>query len=543
MTLSVVIRSEGRGRSPAPHPGLAGAPDGRAGGGGGRRRLERSHRPVLAEAARERVADVLVRHAVRRGPLGRLERRRAGGERATSCCSSTATRWPVPNWFDAISTRHAGPADAWSVAAKPAICAAPASWPIPRPERPRPGEDGRIARLLRRRARRACGSPAARCWRTSPPSTAAPSRASIRAPGRGGCTRSRWTRCANIPDCAVLWAAASRRNQSMARAAFLDAGGFDEDLDINEHRELALRLCAAGGRMAAGRRALGAITSPTAAAGAIRWPRPGWEAVFHAAHPDPGGEAAGGVLGQPRAPEPRPGAEARISSLAELEAAARGETGVDYDAVRGAARPAGAWRRRAGQGRARPRHERAERAIAIEAAAGEPSARPCSPAPSSWPSRLAAATGARLADSAALLAPGAGVSPRRLALVVVILSLLPKSSATRPICRDRGALARASEPTWSGPARRCWSARSFATSRTGGRAEAVRDLERIRRLNRMAAELSHDLGVSVIDIDRAFAHIGGRDAGDRLSAGRARSPPRSPAIPWSGACSRSAWTT
>ena len=35
-------------------------------------------------------------------------------------------------------------------------------------------------------------------------------------------------------------------------------------------------------------------------------------------------------------------------------------------------------------------------------------------------------------------------------------------------------------------------------------------LERIRRLNLMAAELSNELGVAVIDIDRAFAHIGGR---------------------------------
>jgi hypothetical protein len=36
-------------------------------------------------------------------------------------------------------------------------------------------------------------------------------------------------------------------------------------------------------------------------------------------------------------------------------------------------------------------------------------------------------------------------------------------------------------------------------------------LERIRRLNRMAVGLSHELGVAVIDIDRAFAHIGGRE--------------------------------
>jgi hypothetical protein len=35
-------------------------------------------------------------------------------------------------------------------------------------------------------------------------------------------------------------------------------------------------------------------------------------------------------------------------------------------------------------------------------------------------------------------------------------------------------------------------------------------LERIRRLNRMAVELSHELGIAVIEIDQAFAHIGGR---------------------------------
>ena len=33
-------------------------------------------------------------------------------------------------------------------------------------------------------------------------------------------------------------------------------------------------------------------------------------------------------------------------------------------------------------------------------------------------------------------------------------------------------------------------------------------LERIRRLNRLVIQLSHDLGVEVIDIDRALAHIG-----------------------------------
>jgi hypothetical protein len=35
-------------------------------------------------------------------------------------------------------------------------------------------------------------------------------------------------------------------------------------------------------------------------------------------------------------------------------------------------------------------------------------------------------------------------------------------------------------------------------------------LERIRRLNLLAAELSHDTGINVIDIDRTFAHLGAR---------------------------------
>lgn len=53
------------------------------------------------------------------------------------------------------------------------------------------------------------------------------------------------------PDCRVLWAAASGSNFSVARTEFEAAGGFDERLDINEHRELALRLCGSGGAMVA----------------------------------------------------------------------------------------------------------------------------------------------------------------------------------------------------------------------------------------------------------------------------------------------------
>jgi len=53
------------------------------------------------------------------------------------------------------------------------------------------------------------------------------------------------------PECPVLWAAASGSNQSVSRDAFLKVGGFHPEISINEHRELALRLCQYGLRMMA----------------------------------------------------------------------------------------------------------------------------------------------------------------------------------------------------------------------------------------------------------------------------------------------------
>jgi hypothetical protein len=38
-------------------------------------------------------------------------------------------------------------------------------------------------------------------------------------------------------------------------------------------------------------------------------------------------------------------------------------------------------------------------------------------------------------------------------------------------------------------------------------------MERIRRLNLLATELSHDFDINIIDLDRSFAHIGGRSLG------------------------------
>jgi hypothetical protein len=51
------------------------------------------------------------------------------------------------------------------------------------------------------------------------------------------------------PECDVLWAAATGSNQSVRRESFLAAGGFHEQMTINEHRELALRLTRRGSGM------------------------------------------------------------------------------------------------------------------------------------------------------------------------------------------------------------------------------------------------------------------------------------------------------
>ena len=45
------------------------------------------------------------------------------------------------------------------------------------------------------------------------------------------------------------WMAAAGHNFSVPRAAFEAVGGFNEDISINEHRELALRMCRRGARV------------------------------------------------------------------------------------------------------------------------------------------------------------------------------------------------------------------------------------------------------------------------------------------------------
>ena len=101
--------------------------------------------------------------------------------------------------------------------------------------------------------------------------------------GPGQLFQLEMTALRNHPDCPALWVAASGSNQSVSRAAFIDAGGFDPDLSINEHRELALRLTNSGLKMvAAGARSYHMIHRSG-------WRDPledrDWEARFYQRHP------------------------------------------------------------------------------------------------------------------------------------------------------------------------------------------------------------------------------------------------------------------
>ena len=121
------------------------------------------------------------------------------------------------------------------------------------------------------------------------------------------------------PNCGVLWAAASGSNQSLARAAFIDSGGFHPDLTINEHRELALRLCQLGLRMAG---CTGRTYHMIHRSG---WRDPllerDWEDIFYRAHPLPEVELLP-ILWESLSDTVTLPAPARITSLPALEAAA-----------------------------------------------------------------------------------------------------------------------------------------------------------------------------------------------------------------------------
>ncbi|HZC15316.1 MAG TPA: hypothetical protein VE309_01000, partial [Caulobacteraceae bacterium] len=87
--------------------------------------------------------------------------------------------------------------------------------------------------------------------------------------------------------------------------------------------------------------------------------------------------------------------------------------------------------------------------------------------------------------------------------------LLPEADGDEPFAETEARLnARVADlARGAAPVLICTIFRHVAERRTPS---GYRRLERIRRLDRLAAELSADLGVGVVDIDRAFAHIGGR---------------------------------
>lgn len=136
----------------------------------------------------------------------------------------------------------------------------------------------------------------------------------------------------HYPTCTVLWAAASGSNLSVNRDQFLSIGGFDEALDLNEHRELALRLCQKGARVVPIESARAYHMTHRAG-----WRNPldetEWEEIIYRAHPIMAVKLLS-IFWASLNPRYRIPPVAQIRSLPELEVSARGNTDVDYDAVR-----------------------------------------------------------------------------------------------------------------------------------------------------------------------------------------------------------------
>ena len=90
-------------------------------------------------------------------------------------------------------------------------------------------------------------------------------------------------RAQSIPN--AQWIAASGHNFSIPAQAFRTAGGFATDISINEHRELALRLCRANARL---RVVEGAVSLHLTHREGYRNPltgEDGWEQAFARRHP------------------------------------------------------------------------------------------------------------------------------------------------------------------------------------------------------------------------------------------------------------------
>lgn len=122
------------------------------------------------------------------------------------------------------------------------------------------------------------------------------------------------------PACEVLWIAASGSNQSVPAKAFRDSGGFHALITINEHRELALRLCKRGLKM---RPARGARSYHMTHRSGWRDPLvdASWERLFYDLHPCAEVALLSILWGSLGEPSPVPAA-ARLTTLRQLQSAA-----------------------------------------------------------------------------------------------------------------------------------------------------------------------------------------------------------------------------
>jgi glycosyltransferase involved in cell wall biosynthesis len=129
----------------------------------------------------------------------------------------------------------------------------------------------------------------------------------------------------------VAWVAAAGHNFSVPRTLFVAGGGFDPAMSINEHRELALRLVACGGRM----RVVDARSYHLTHRSGWRDPLDdnAWELQLWRRHPRRDVMLLA-VLWRSLANDPLIPPEARLTSLDALAAAARGDIAFDYDALR-----------------------------------------------------------------------------------------------------------------------------------------------------------------------------------------------------------------
>lgn len=136
----------------------------------------------------------------------------------------------------------------------------------------------------------------------------------------------------NSPNSSVIWAAASGHNSSISKDKFLSVNGFDNQLDINEQRELAFKLIMKGVKM-------GYI--PDAKSYHMihqsRWRNPlempEWEERFLFLHPRKSVALLNifwGTIANPVAIPP----SLRIHNLNELESASMNHKRLNYDEAR-----------------------------------------------------------------------------------------------------------------------------------------------------------------------------------------------------------------